>query len=149
MQTTGQKLFRIRRDSRPIEAKTKQGFIHVEPDIHSRNFKAVAAEGPAPSDAYLVNFGKYTFTDGVVALLTEMGLRPGLPTELADLSMSNPGSRELAGCLPAVALGDQMQGGLGNLLVVFLAGDATGRALSLHWQGGGWNDSYWFLAFRT
>jgi hypothetical protein len=147
MQTT-EKLFRIQRDSRPIEEKTTQGFIHVEPDIHSRNFKAVAAEGPAPSEAHLVNFDTYVFTDGVRTLLAEMGLRPGLPTELADLSTSTPGSKELAGCLPAVALGDQMQGGLGNLLVVFLAGDATGRALSLHWQGGGWNDSYWFLAFR-
>ena len=42
-----------------------------------------------------------------------------------------------------------MQGGLGNLLVVYLAGDATGRALSLHWHGGGWNEDYWFLAFRS
>ncbi len=148
MQTTGQKLFRIQRDSRSIEQKTRQGFIHVEPDINSRNFKAVAAEGPAPSDAYLVNFGKYVFTEQVVTLLAGLGMRPGLPMELADLSMSNPGSKELAGCLPAVALGDEMEGGLGNLLVVFLAGDATGRALSLHWQGGGWNDSYWFLGFR-
>src|SRR5688572_33200956 len=99
MPTTGQKLFRIERDSRPIEQKTKQGFMHVEPDISSSNFKALAAEGPAPSDAYLVNFGKYVFTENVVTLLAELGLRPGLPTELADLSTSNPGSKELAGCL--------------------------------------------------
>jgi hypothetical protein len=148
MQATGQKLFKIQRDSRPIEEKTRQGFIHVEPDINSRNFKVVAAPGPAPSDAYLVNLGKYMFSEQVVASLAERGLRPGLPTELADLSISNPGSKELAACLPAVALGEHMQGGLGNLLVVYLAGDATGRALSLHWYGGGWNEDYWFLAFR-
>ena len=148
MQAPTQKLFWIQRDSRPIEEKGKQGFIHVEPDINSRNFTAVADEGPSPLQAFLVNFGRYVFSDEVIRLLGEMGLRPGLPTELADLSKSNPSSRELAGCLPAVALGDSYQGGLGNLLVVFLAGDATGRALSLHWMGGGWNDDYWFLAFR-
>src|SRR5687768_16454608 len=104
MQTIGDKLFRIRRDSRPIEQKTRLGFIHVEPDINSRNFKAVAAEGPAPSDAYLVIFGKYVFTEQVVTLLAELGRRPGLPTELADVSTSNPDSKDLAGCLPAVAL---------------------------------------------
>ena len=147
MQATRQRLFKIQRDSRPIEEK-REGFIHVEPDINSRNLKVVPPEGPAPSDAYLVNFGKYAFSEQVVQALSAMGMRPGLPTELADLSRSNPGSKELAACLPAVALGEPMQGGLGNLLAVYLAGDATGRALSLHWHGGGWNEDYWFLAFR-
>lgn len=147
MQATGQKRFSIQRDSRPVEEK-REGFVHVEPDITSRNFKAVPPDGPAPSEAYLVNFARYMFSEQVVEALNGMGMRPGLPTELADLSRSNPGSKELAACLPAVALGEPMQGGLGNLLVVYLAGDATGRALSLHWYGGGWNEDYWFLAFR-
>jgi hypothetical protein len=143
-----QKIFRIARDSRPVEEKAKAGFVHAEAHIAAENFRAVAPGGPSPEEAVLVNLGEYVFSEEAVRRLDQMGLRPGLPTELVDLSKSHADSTDLARCLPAVALGDSWVGPLGNLLVVFLAGGAQGRALSLHWEGGGWNDSYWFLAFR-
>jgi hypothetical protein len=145
-----QKVFRIVRDSRPIEQKLNEGFIYTERDITSANFSAAGPAAPRDADqAVLVNFGEYVFSEHVLSRLEQMGYRPGLPTELVDLSRSVPDSTELAGCLPLVALGDSWQGPLGNLLVVFLVGDAKSRGLSLHWRGGGWNDSYWFLAFRV
>lgn len=127
----------------------KEGFLHVEPEITSQTFKVTVAEESAAREAVLLNFGEYVFTDGVLARLERMKLRAGLPTELVDLSQSVPNSKDLAASLPLIALGDSWEGPLGNLLVVFLVGDARDRALSLHWRGGGWNEDYWFLAFQA
>lgn len=143
-----QKVLPLVRDARPIEEKVKDGFLHVEPEITSRTFRAAVAEESAPREAVLLNFGEYVFTEGVLSQLERMELRAGLPTELVDLSKSVPNSKELAASLPLIALGDSWEGPLGNLLVVFLVGDARNRALSLHWRGGGWNEDYWFLAFK-
>lgn len=137
----------ITRDGRPLEDKVKDGFLHVEPDITSQKFTATLDGAAAPHEAVLVSFGEYVFSEGVLARLQTMNLRAGLPTELVDVSKSLPGSKALASSLPLVALGDSWEGPLGNLLVVFLVGDAKDRALSLHWRGGGWNEDYWFLAF--
>lgn len=96
-----------------------------------------------------MNFEEYVFSEEALRRLNQLGLRPGLPTELADLSNTHPDSIDLAGCLPLVALGDSWEGPLGNLLVVYLVGDARGRELSLHWRGSGWAENYWFIAFHT
>jgi hypothetical protein len=143
-----QKILRIVRDARPVEAKAKEGFIFAEAGINSMNFRALVPDSSNPAEAVLVNFDEYVFSDDAVSRLEQSALRAGLPTELVDLSKTLPDSTELADCLPLVALGDSWQGPLGNLLVVFLVGDARNRALSLHWRGGGFNESYWFLAFR-
>ena len=143
-----ERTFRILRDDRPLEDKVKEGYIYVDPHITSENFRAALPAGRNAGEATLVNFGEYVFSEDVVNRLDKLGLRPGLPTELADLSKSHPGSTEFAGCLPLVALGDSWVGPLGNLLVVYLVGDASGRELSLHWRGSGWMDTYWFIAFH-
>jgi hypothetical protein len=143
-----QKIFPIVRDSRSLEEKVKEGFIYVDPHITSQNFGA-AVGVPGAGEAVLVNFEEYLFSEEALRRLDRLALRPGLPTELADLSKNHPDSTELAGCFPLVALGDSWVGPLGNLLVVYLVGDARGREMSLHWRGSGWADTYWFLGFRT
>lgn len=144
-----EKTFRILRDRLPVENKVKDGFIHVDPHITSGNFTTAVPPGQNAGEAILVNFEEYVFSEEALRRLDLRGLRPGLPTELADLSKNHPDSSELAGCFPLVALGDSWVGPLGNLLVVYLVGDARGREMSLHWRGSGWADTYWFLAFHT
>jgi hypothetical protein len=144
-----EKAFRIERDIRRIEDKVKEGFVYVDPHITSENFRAPLPAGQNGGDATLVTFEDYVFSDEVLRRLEQRGLRAGLPTELVDLSRSYAGSRELASCLPLVALGDSWVGPLGNLLVVYLVGDAQGRELSLHWRDSGWTDDYWFMAFHN
>ena len=145
-----QKVLRIIRDGRPLEEKVKTGFINVEPAITSQKFTAAIPDAsPLHDEAVLVNFGAYLFSEAVIGSLEQLNLRAGLPTELVDVSTSNANSKDLGASLPLIALGDSWEGPLGNLLVVFLVGDARDRGLSLHWRGGGWNEDYWFLAFRA
>jgi hypothetical protein len=144
-----ERTFRIVRDRRPLEDKVKDGFIWVDPHITSGNFPLAVPAEPNAGEALLVNFEEYLFSEEVLRRLGQRGLRPGLPTELADLSKNHPDSRELAACFPLVALGDSWVGPLGNLLVAHLVGDARGREMSLHWRGSGWAENYWFIAFHT
>ena len=142
-----QRVFRTVHDRRAVEEKVKEGFLFADPNITTTNFRAVALNAPDPEEAVLVKFGEYVFSDDVVKRLDQMGLRPGLPSELVDLSKSHPNSTELAAYLPLVALGDSWVGPLGNLLVVYLLGEVRSHGLNLHWRGGGWDESYSFLAF--
>ncbi len=142
-----QSVFRTVHDGRAVEEKVKEGFLYTDRNITTTNFRAVVPGGPDPGEAVLVKFGEYVFSEGVVKRLDQMGLRPGLPSELVDLSKSHPDSTELAVYFPLVALGDSWVGPLGNLLVVYLLGEARSHGLSLHWRGGGWDEGYSFLAF--
>lgn len=144
-----ERAFRIVRDRLPLEDKVKDGFVYVDPHITSGNFTALLPAKENAGEAILVNFEEYLFSEEALRRLAMQGLRPGLPTELADLSKNHPDSSALAACFPLVALGDSWVGPLGNLLVAYLVGDARGRELSLHWRGSGWADTYWFLAFHT
>lgn len=144
-----QRVFRIVRDGRSVEEKVRGRFNYANPNITSQNFTAVPFGGPNPEEAVLVNFGEYVdSSEEVVKRLEKMGLRPGLPTELCDLSQSNPNSQELAACLPVVALGDSWQGPSGSLYVACLGGDASYRELHLYWRSRRWDAHWWFLAFR-
>lgn len=144
-----QKVFRIIRDNQSVEEKVKEGFGYVDPNITSQNFKVAPFGGPNPEEAVLVNFGEYVdSSEEALRRLDKMGLRPGLPTDLTDLSKSHPNSSRLAGCLPVVALGDSWQYPGGGLLVVSLDGDASLRGLRLHWWGDGLAGRWWFLSFR-
>lgn len=142
-----QKVFRTVHDRRAVEEKVKEGFLFADPNITTTNFRAVVSGGPNAGEAVVVKFGEYVFSEGVVKRLDQMGLRPGLPSELVDLSKSHPDSTELAVYFPLVALGDSWEGPLGNLLVVYLLGEARSHGLNLHWRGGGWDEGYSFLAF--
>ena len=142
------RVFKIRRDLRPVEEKVKIGFNCANPNITSKNFcKEVPAN--SPDEAILVNFGEdIESSEEGVCRLAALGLRPGLPTELSDSSQSNPDSQELAGCMPTVALGDSFEDANGYVRVAYLSGDASYRELHLLiWQRG-WYSYGWFLAFR-
>src|SRR4026209_548666 len=104
-----QHIFRITRDPTSLEEKLTAGFIATERDITSDHFPAVASPGPSPEEALVLNFGEYVFSEGVLSRMDQMGLRAGLPTELAHLSRRMAESTELAACLPRVALGDSWE----------------------------------------
>ena len=130
------------------EAKTASGFAYAKSDITDANFKQVVGQGIVGAEAVLVNFGEFVESPDAVSRLKKMGLRAGVPKELADLSKAHPDSRELATCLPIVALGDSWEDPDGFRLVVCLYGVALSRELQLYLWGYGWYDFWWFLAFR-
>jgi len=145
-----QRVFRVSRDARPVERKVMEGFSYANPNITSSNFRVVPPDDP--EEAVLVNFGEeYMESGDAVERLSRLGLRPGLPTELVDLSRSHPGG-QLAACLPVVALGDSWVGWVGPFgrrrRVAYLDGSAVRRELDLRWWGLRWYGRWWFLAFR-
>jgi len=144
-----QVVFRIVRDSRPVEEKVKEGFAYANSNITSKNFAVAPFGGPNSEEAILVNFGEdVSSSEDAVTRLDKMGLRPGLPPDLADLSKSHPASAKLAAYLPVVALGDSWVDPDGDRSVAYLFGFAAYRELSLCSWSGGWDGYWWFLAFR-
>ena len=142
--------FRIVRDGRPLEKKIEEGFKHVDRGITSQNFKVVPEVGPAPEEAILVNFGETIYhSRDVVERLEEIGLRPGLPTELVDLSKSYPDSKKLAACFPIIALGDMWLVPDNGYSVAQLNGNVSDRYLEETWWSWEWDDGMRFLAFRA
>lgn len=143
-----QVVFRIVRDSRPVEEKVKEGFNYADSNITSQNFRVVPFGSSNPEEAVLVNFGEFVASEKAVERFDKLGLRAGLPTDLADLSKSHPNSKKLAAGLPVVALGDSWVAPDGVRRVVCLLGNAARRGLGLDWWGRRWHDYWWFLAFR-
>ncbi len=131
----------------PLEAKTASGFNYVNSNLTDKNFKKVVGKGRVEAEAVLVNFGEYVESDDAAVRLDKMGLRPGIPKELADLSKSNPDSAELAAHFPLAALGDSWQDPNDDRGVAYLYGRASSRELDLNYWGGRWHDDWWFLAF--
>jgi len=142
--------FWINRDGRPVENKAKKGFDYVAISITSKNFTVAPPSGFNLEEAILVNFGNVNSvnSEDAVERLGKMGLRPGLPTELVDLSKNYPGSEQFAAYLPIVALGDAWVDVYGDHRVVCLHGSAFSRELDLDWWDNGWHAHWRFLAFR-
>ncbi len=131
-----------------LEAKGASGFGYCNPNLTDKNFTRIAGMGRINAEAVLVYFGKFISTDEeALSLLDGMGLRAGIPKELADLSKSHPDSCELASCFPIAALGDSWRDPHGSRHVAYLNGHASNRNLDLHYSGG-WDDGWWFLAFH-
>ncbi len=143
-----QRTFRVKLNyGEALEVKGATGFTYVNPNLTDANFKAVSGTGLSETDAIAVNFGEYVESSDAVSRLGELGLRVGIPKELADFSKAYPNSQELVSCLPLVALGDSWRGPSGSLGVACLHGYASDRVLHLGPWGDGWDDAWWFLAF--
>jgi hypothetical protein len=133
----------------PLETKTASGFNYVNLSLTDKNFTKVVRTGEGDGEAIFVNFGEYIdSSEEAVRRLDAMGLRPGVPKELADVSKAHPKSVALAACFPAVALGDSWRDPRGGRLVAYLDGGALYRKLRLYYCDRGWSDRWWFPAFR-
>jgi len=141
-------LLRVDHDEQ-MEAKTASGFIYVDPNITDANFNKVVGQGVVDAEAVVVNFGARIMSRDAVPYLDGMGLRAGVPRELADLSNQYRDSHELATCLSIVALGDFWKDPDGNDNGVYLYGNESEHKFNLLWLGRyGWREIWWFLAFH-
>ncbi len=144
-----QRTFRVKLNyGEALEVKGATGFSYVNLNLTDANFKTVSGTGLSETDAIAVNFGEYVESSDAVSRLGELGLRVGIPKELADFSKAYPNSQELVSCLPLVALGDSWRDPDGRLNVVDLGGRASSRRLDLYPWSSRWDGDWWFLAFR-
>lgn len=131
----------------PVEKK-REGLSCFNPYITATNFPELG-EGEIEEDVVLVKFGEYLESEEALERIKQMQLRPGTPSEQADLHRSNLRSGpEFEACFPIAALGTVWQNPAGLRYVTFLGRDAARRGLRLAWFDGGWLGLWWFLAFR-
>lgn len=142
-----QRVFPIIRDSCPLERKLGN-FFSVAIDFRFANFSIEPLEESTLDRAILVNFFEPVFEEDVLDKLDEECLRPGLPTELADLSRSYPDYPELSKYLQIIALGESWEGRNRYRYVPCILAGPEGLVLSSTLLNGvGWNVNTWFLAF--
>jgi hypothetical protein len=131
----------------PVHEK-EESLSHSNRYITAENFPETAT-GEREEEAVLVNFGEDIESEKALVHLQEMGLRPGSPSELVDLHLSNRAPNpELEECFPIAALGTVWTDPYNSRRVACLGGDAHNRDLHLGWFDGGSYDDCWFLAFR-
>lgn len=136
-------------DDTPVEAKNGPHFnLGFNTNLTAANFpNPRAGTGKKKVRAAMVNFGEYIEErDEVERRIHALKLRSGNASELADTSVSNPDSEELAACLPAAAIDEVWEGPHGRRCVADLSGGAAERKLRLR-DGRGWGGHWWFLAF--
>lgn len=131
----------------PVEEK-RHGLYYINPNLTIENFPELAT-GELENEAVLVNFGEYLKSEEVLRTLEQMQVRPGTPSELADLHLSNPAPKlEIERCLPVSALGTVWVDLDENRYVPCLHGDASRRRLYLAGVGRSWYRYWWFLTFK-
>lgn len=135
----------------PVESKVLSGGIHTS-HITQKNFPC-GRRGKQSASPVFINFGEKVRSSDEAArrIRDELHLRPGAPTELADISLLHPRAEELACYFPLVAVEVMWQNPTElpeTRYVVYLRGPASEQQLYLlHTVLPLLNDC-WFLAFR-
>lgn len=115
----------------------------VNSDITSERFP-LSGKGKRNLVAEVIHLNRFISSEGAMAELDKMGLRPGKIEELLAFGATFP---ELQRKFSIVALGSSWTVG-GRRSVAYLYGHFSRRRLDLGWWGDGWRGFYRFLAFR-
>jgi len=132
--------------TRPIKQMIANGdYDWVNDDITEEHFPREKTKGKEKVDLELIHFNKSISSDNAIAELKKLGMRPAtLPELLAFGAAYTNKQREF----PIVALGSAWRVWYDSRSVPCLWSGSVGRYLDLGWLGGGWRESYRFLAVR-
>lgn len=128
-----------------LSAVIKAGkYDWVNSDITEKNFPATREEGTEEVAFELVHFNRVISSDGALAEMYKVGLRPATLEELLAFGAKYPEEQRK---YPVVALGSVWRH-LNDRHVPILGSGSVGRYLHLDWFGDDRNGDYRFLAVR-